>query len=135
MSQADSNKNLKLLFQHPLEPVFAKKDNGQTAIQIPPDYYTERYANIGNSLSTRFGEEAENVVVVRPVSHPHLEFTKKIPRRGGFSIFKEEHRGVAAQLIKLFLEQKDAETLFSIGAFVKDRVNPFLFQVNCLFDD
>lgn len=132
-STPDASKNLKLLFQHPLEPMFAKKDGGKTAIDLPPDYYTERYKTIGTSLSARFGEEAEHTVTVRPETHPDLEFTKKVPRRGGFSIFNPEHQEVASELIKLFLKQKDPETLFSIAAYTRDRVNAYLYQVKKTF--
>lgn len=125
----EAKKNIPLLFQRPTEPVFTKKDNGKVAFELPEDYYTERYKTIGISLSNRIGEDVDRTIALRPVSHPNLDFTKKIKIRGPFSLFNKKHQEIAGELIKLFLDLPDADTLLSTAAYVKDRVNPYLFQV------
>lgn len=129
-SNEEAKKNIPLLFQRPIEPVFTKKDNGKVAFELPADYYTERYKPIGVSLGNRIGEDVERLVPLRPVSHPNLDFTKKIRIRGPFSLFNKKHQEIAGQLIQIFLDMPDADTLLSTAAYIKDRVNPYLFQVS-----
>lgn len=128
----DAKKNLTLLFQRPIEPLFAKKDNGKAAFELPEDYYTERYKTIGTTLSNRIGEDVDRTIPLRPVGHPNLDFTRRIRIRGPFSLFNKKHQEIAGQLIKLLLDLPDAETLLSTAAYIKDRVNPYLFQVKTL---
>lgn len=43
-------------------------------------------------------------------------------------MFNQRHKDVAGRLIKIFTDQKDASSFLSTAAFVKDRLNPYLFQ-------
>jgi tyrosinase len=57
-----------------------------------------------------------------------LDFTKKIPREGAFSLFLANHNQVAGQLIELLMQPATVGELMSLSAYVRDRVNPYLFQ-------
>lgn len=125
---SDDSSNLLLLFQKPLEPVFTPKDNGKTAFDLPVDYYTDRYKPIGTELSSRLGDDIEKRVSLVPVAPPDLSFAISLARNAGFSLFNQKHKEIAAQLTQIFLDAPDAATLTSLAAYVKDRVNVYLFQ-------
>lgn len=119
---------IRLLFQRPNEPLFTVKDNGKTTFELPSDFYTERYKTIGPSLSTRIGEDVEKTIHLRPVQQPNLDFTKPIKLRGSFSLFSKSHQIIAGELIRILLELPE-DDFISTAAFIKDRVNPYLFLV------
>lgn len=120
--------SINLLFQRPNEPLFTVKDNGKTAFEVPSDFYTERYKTIGASLSSRIGEDVERTVHLRSIQHPNLDFTKAIKLRGSFSLFNKTHQHVAGDLIKILLDVSE-DDFVSMAAYIKDRVNPYLFLV------
>lgn len=125
---ADPN-NLLLLFQKPNEPIFTQLDDGKTIIEVPEEFYTDRYRSLGASLSTRFGEDATNKVVLKSLtSFPDLAFAKSLSKEAGFSLFNQTHKDMAGKLMQIFLDQPDATTLMSVAAYTKDRVNAYMFQ-------
>lgn len=125
-----SNLNeITLLFQRPNEPLFTAKDNGKTVFELPPDFYTERYKSIGVSIGIRIGEDAERTVPLRSIKHPKLEFTQPIKIRGSFSLFNKQHQLIAGQLTEILL-QTPVDDLVSMAAYIKDRVNPYLYLVS-----
>lgn len=125
---ADNN-NLLLLFQKPREPLFTPRNGGRTGFDVPESFFTDRYRPIGTTLSTRFGANVTNKVALRPLAAlPNLEFTSNLNRSGGFSLFNQNHKGMAGQLTKMFMDQPDAASLLSFAAYIKDRVNVYLFQ-------
>lgn len=125
---ADSKRNLLLLFQKPMEPLFTEKDNGKTVIEVPEQFYTDRYRPLGGELATRFGEDATNKVVLKPLKKiPDLSFASILSKDGGFSLFDRDHSEIAGRLIQIFMDQPDPATLFSCAAYTKDRVNRYLF--------
>lgn len=126
---ANEKNNLLLLFQKPTEPLFTRKDDGKTAFDVPEEFYTDRYRPLGDQLSTRFGEDAVNKVVLKPLaSLPDLSFASALSKDGGFSLFNQTHKDMAGKLMKIFIDQPDAATLMSVAAYAKDRVNSYLFQ-------
>lgn len=126
---ADDKNNLLLLFQKPREPLFTPRNGGQSGFDVPENFFTDRYRPIGTSLSTRFGENVTNKVALRPLATiPNLDFTSNLNRTGGFSLFNESHKGMAGELTKIFMDQPDATSLLSVAAYIKDRVNIYLFQ-------
>lgn len=133
MTSKTAKDDLKLLFERPKEPLFTTKDNGKVAFDVPPDYYTDRYKPIGLSLSSRLGEDVERTVHLRSVEKPNLDFAKSVKLRGPFSLFNRKHQEIAGQLTGIFLDAPDVETLLSTAAYVKDRINPYLFQVSRYF--
>lgn len=124
--------NLHLLFQRPNEPVFTKKDNGQAVFELPADFYTERYQSITTTLAPRHGELNVRTIPVRSIPLPDLQFTKTIQRHGPFSLFSRKHQEIAGQLIQVFVDVTNADALLDMAAYVRDRVNPYLFQVKWL---
>lgn len=124
----DNKQNLLLLFQRPNEPLFTKKDNGKTAFDVPEDFLTDRYKPIGTELQTRFGDDVANKIPLRSVAHPDIAFAAVIPRTGPFSLFNQRNKEIAGHLIKIFMDLPDVDTLMSTAAYVKDRLNPHLFQ-------
>lgn len=120
--------NIKLLFQRPNEPLFTVKDNGKAVFELPPDFYTERYQTIGATLSSRIGEDIERTIHLRSIQHPNIEFTKPIKMHGTFSLFNKMHQQIAGQLIKLLMDTPEQDFI-STAAFIKDRINPYLFLV------
>lgn len=66
---------------------------------------------------------------MKPLSTlPDLSFVSSLGRDNGFSLFNEEHKNMASKLMQIFMEQPDAASLLSIAAYVRDRVNIYLFQ-------
>ncbi|XP_058123431.1 uncharacterized protein LOC131294559 [Anopheles ziemanni] len=126
-TMADNRKLLALL-QRPLEPTFYPKDDGKTVVDLPENFLTDRYRPIGASLQSRFGNDAETRIPVRSVAPPSISFAEAVPRRGGFSLFNPKHRQIAGDLINLYLSQPDVDTLMSVAAYSRDRLNPILFQ-------
>ncbi|XP_035911269.1 phenoloxidase 2-like [Anopheles stephensi] len=122
------NRKLLALLQRPLEPTFYPKDGGKTVIDLPENYHTDRYKPIGDSLQTRFSSDAEVRIAVRASNLPDFAFAEAIPRRGDFSLFIPKHRQIAGDLINLFINQPDVDTLMSAGSYARDRLNPILFQ-------
>ncbi|XP_049544992.1 phenoloxidase 8-like [Anopheles darlingi] len=122
------NRKLLALLQRPLEPTFYPKDDGKTVVDLPENFLTERYRPIGASLQTRFGNDADTRIPVRSVAAPNIAFAEAIPRRGGFSLFIPTHRKIAGDLINLFISQSNVDTLMSVAAYSRDRLNPILFQ-------
>lgn len=127
-----SSQDLALLFERPFEPLFTKRDSGKAAFDVPQTYFTERYQTIATELASRLGEDVERTVQLRPITPPNLEFTNVVRIRGPFSLFNKKHQEAAGQLVKLFMDASDATAFLSLSAFIKDRVNPYLFQV-CQF--
>lgn len=122
------NQNLLLLFQRPLEPSFFPKDDGNTSIKLPKSHHTERYKNISTRLQERFAAKATNTVNAIDITLPDLRFTEKIEYTATLSLFLPLHREIAGRLINLFTSQPNAKALFSVAAYTRDRVNPYLFQ-------
>lgn len=121
--------NMHLLFQRPNEPVFTKKDNGLVVFELPTEFYTERYQVIANTLAPRHGDLNVRTVQVQTIPLPDLKFSQTIQRHGPFSLFSRKHQEIAGQLIQMFVDVDSAEVLLNTAAYVRDRVNPYLFQV------
>lgn len=125
---ADNRNDLLLLFQKPTEPLFTPKDDGKTSIDIPSEFYTDRYRPIGDTLSTRFGDEATNKVVLKPLkTYPDLSFASTLSKNGGFSLFNQTHKDMAGKLIQILIDTPLAD-LISVAGYIRDRVNAYLFQ-------
>ncbi|XP_055838202.1 phenoloxidase 2-like [Episyrphus balteatus] len=121
-------KALELLFQRPLEPVFTSRDNGKAAFDVPDTFYTDRFSGVEVELQSRFGDDVDVRIPIRDIAKPNLDFAKQIGLKENFYIFIDKHKRIAGQLIKLFLDAKDRSTFISLAVYVKDRVNPMLFQ-------
>ncbi|GAB0093865.1 Phenoloxidase 2 [Sergentomyia squamirostris] len=126
-----SKKDLSLLFQRPFEPVFGVKsdESGKVRVDVPPNFYTDKYKDISTEIESRFGEDDVNrTVPVRSVALPNLDFTNEVPRNKSFCIFNKRHKQIAGKLIEVFLDAPDVDSLFSIASYAHDRVNPLMYQ-------
>lgn len=125
---SDSTKNVLLLFQRPLEPLFTKKDNGTAAFDVPESFYTERYKPLGTQLNSRFGEDVETRIPLKEIAPLNLDFTAQVKIDGTFSLFNRSHKTIAGKLIKLLMDAPDNDSFLARAAYAKDRCNPYLFQ-------
>lgn len=120
-------KALELLFQSPLEPSFTPRNNGKSILDLPESFYTDRYKNIPAELEDRFGNDFDERIPLRDIVKPNLSFVT-IGLKENFSVFNQNHKEQAGQLIKLFMDAPDRSTLASLAAYCKDRINPLLFH-------
>lgn len=126
---SDAKNGLLLLFQKPTEPLFTAKNDGRTAFDVPEAFFTDRYRPLGADLSTRFGDDATDKIVVKPLTtYPDLSFASTLSIGGGFALFNQQHKAMAGKLMEIFIDQPDVTSLLSVACYTKDRVNAYLFQ-------
>lgn len=118
--------NLLLLLQRPNEPSFFPKDDGNTVLDIPTTFVPERYQANGINILSR--NDFATHIPIMDVSTPDLSFASSIGQHDAFSLFIPKHQEIAGKLIDIFMKQKDLKTLMAIGAYVRDRINVYLFQ-------
>jgi tyrosinase len=123
----DAN-NLLLLFDRPLEPVFAPKGTDETYFNVPPNFLTNRYQTISNQVQLRFGENANKTVQVNNIAIPNMDIPMSLGRKEQFSLWIPRHRRIAGRLIDIFMGMRNLEDLQSCAAYARDRVNPLLFN-------
>lgn len=123
-----TKEHLLLMYDRPLEPVFAHKGEKKSVFNVPPDFLTERYKTIGVSLSNRFQQDAGETIDVNEISPPNLSIILELKRDENFSLFIPKHRRASTALINLFMGAKDLDELQSLAAYCRDRVNPYLFN-------
>ncbi|KAI9579469.1 phenoloxidase 2 [Glossina fuscipes] len=129
MSNPTNRKALELLFERPLEPVFTARDDGKAVFDIPDSFYSEQYSDVKEDILSRFSEDVDIKIPLRELTKkPDLTFTKPVGKRKQFSLFNSLHRSIAARLIDILLNAETEELFIATCAYVKDRVNPFLFQ-------
>ncbi|XP_044743290.1 phenoloxidase 1-like [Chrysoperla carnea] len=128
MSANSKIENLKLLMERPTEPVFVPKGNRKASFEVPDNYLTNRYKPLGVSLTSRFGDEANEKITVRKIKLPNTARLEGLGRREPFSLFIPEHRELAALCIDIMMGMKDLDDLTSLCCYIRDRINPFLFN-------
>lgn len=99
---ADKN-NLLRLFDRPREPVFVPKGEGDGVLfDVPSNFLTDRYKDIGSEISTRFGS-SERVRVNGNVRLPDLKNITKLGRDENFSLWIPAHRACAMALVDILM--------------------------------
>ncbi|XP_067634373.1 phenoloxidase 2 [Eurosta solidaginis] len=127
MSNQQNKQALDLLFKQPLEPVYVKR--GDAKLDVPDSFITPEYSDVKEDIQNRFGEDVNVKIPIRDLQQkPNLDFTLPLGKRKQFSLFYPPHRRIAAKLMQLLLEPKTEQDFISLAAYVKDRVNAFLFQ-------
>ncbi|KAF2899092.1 hypothetical protein ILUMI_07081 [Ignelater luminosus] len=121
-------RNMLLMYDRPLEPLFKQKGESKTAFNLPAKFYTERYKSIGVNLGSRFQNEANDVIDVQDIPVPDLSGITNLARDENFSLFIPKHRNSATNLINLFMGAKNLDEFQSLAAYCRDRVNPYLFN-------
>uniref|UniRef100_A0A182SNT0 Uncharacterized protein n=1 Tax=Anopheles maculatus TaxID=74869 RepID=A0A182SNT0_9DIPT len=116
------------LMTRPTEPLFYPKYNGEVFMDLPTEYLPERYQQIADSMKDRHGSTAKHHILIKPVELPDLGYTARVPRYGDFNLFNPAQRHTAGQLIADLIAQPDPETMLSVAAYARDRLNPIMFQ-------
>lgn len=115
-----------LLFDRPQEPSFVPKGDKGLAFEVPSKFLSDRYKPIGVQLEDRFGEGTTKIKLT-DIKEPNLTNILNLRRDENFSLFLPKHRGIAAELINIFLKAANIDELQSLGVYIRDRVNPYLF--------
>ncbi|XP_055610031.1 phenoloxidase 8-like [Uranotaenia lowii] len=116
------------LMTRPWEPLFYPKYNGKTFMDLPKDYYKDRYRSVAGAIAQKFGSTASQHILVKQIDLPDLSYAEMIPRQGSYNFFSNSQRHIAGRLVGDFLKQPDPESLLSLAAYARDRLNPTLFQ-------
>lgn len=119
-------KNLLLLLDRPLEPVFLPKGSNKSRFDIPSSLLTDKYKN-NLDIQDRFGD-SETIPVRANISIPNLKVPMSLGRDEQFSLFIPRHRRIAAHLINIFMGLRSIDDLQTVAVYARDRVNPYLFH-------
>lgn len=97
-----NKRNLLLLFERKLEPVFMEKGPNNAVFDVPEKLLTERYK--GSGVTQRFGGPGgERIALQSNISLPDLSGPMGLGRDENFSLFIPRHRDLAAQLVHIFI--------------------------------
>lgn len=126
----DKKKALSLMFDRPKEPIFKEKGEEGMIFTIPKNFIAERFQGVSSVVESRFGDETSPRfnVVVSGRTPDVTQFTKGLARDAPFSLWVPSHSKIAGKLITLFMSQKTIDDLISCAAYVRDRINPQLFN-------
>ncbi|XP_041971349.1 phenoloxidase subunit 1 [Aricia agestis] len=120
-------KNLLHFFQRPTEPCFMPKGTENVALQLPREFFTDKYKPSSATLSQRFGDGATSLPI-RNIAIPNLSLPMELPYNAQFSLFVPKHRKMAGKLIDVFMNMRNVEDLMSICAYCQMRINPYMFN-------
>lgn len=125
---AANKKNLLLLFDRPLEPVFMEKGPNNAKFDVPSSLLSDRYKQ-SPEIQERFGENAGERIPVRAnITIPNLKVPMSLDRKEQFSLFIPRHRRIAAHLIDIFMRLKSIDDLQTVAVYARDRTNPFMYN-------
>lgn len=97
-----NKRNLLLLFERKLEPIFMEKGPNNAVFDVPEKLLTDRYK--GSGVTQRFGEPGcERITLRSNISIPNLSGPMALGRDENFSLFIPRHRDLAAQLVHIFM--------------------------------
>lgn len=98
-----NKRNLLLLFDRPLEPVFMEKGPNNAVFDVPSSLLADRYKN-SPDITTRFGDNTSEHIPVRAnIKIPRLDVPMSLDRKEQFSLFIPRHRRIASHLINIFM--------------------------------
>lgn len=98
-----NKRNLLLLFERKLEPVFMEKGPNNAVFDVPNNLLSDRYKS-KPSITDRFGEAGgERIPVKSNISIPNITKIMALKRDENFSLFIPRHRDLAAQLVHIFI--------------------------------
>lgn len=96
--------NLLLLFDRPQEPVFVEKGPKNTVFDVPSEFLTDRFKDIGPEIQNQFSERAEEKIPVRG-DIPLPDLPLELGRHEQFSLFIPRHRRLASRLLDIFMSK------------------------------
>lgn len=70
---------------------------------VPDNFLTDKYRPLGESLTSRFGAEAGEMIPVSNISIPNMSIPESLGRDEQFSVFIPRHRRIAKHLINIFM--------------------------------
>lgn len=98
-----NKRNLLLLLERKLEPVFMEKGENNTVFDVPDNFLIERYKG-RQSVKDRFGgPNGEKIRVQSNITIPNLKIPMSLARNENFSLFIPRHRDIASHLISIFM--------------------------------
>ncbi|XP_011494439.1 PREDICTED: phenoloxidase subunit 1-like [Ceratosolen solmsi marchali] len=124
---AKMKRNLLLLFDRPHEPIYVPKGEEKISFDIPTNYLNNRYQPVANGILSRFNNESQSSVSIKPISIPDLSLPLSLSRRDNFSLFIPSHRKMSGQLTDMFLGMRTVEDLLSLAVYCRDRMNAQMF--------
>lgn len=129
VKMVDKKTALTLLMDRPKEPIFKEKGEDGVIFQVPKGFISPRFSDVATVVESRFGDDASPRVTVKNGAKPDVtQFTKGLDRDAPFSLWVPKHSKIAGKLINLFMGQKTVDDLLSVAAYVRDRINPQLFN-------
>lgn len=130
MGTVDKKTALTLLFDRPKEPIFKEKGDQKVIFDVPKSFVSERFQGVSVEVQNRFGDDSSPHVNIQQSGRaPDVsQFTNGVPRDAPFSLWVPKHSQVAGKLIDLFMAQRSIDDLTSVAAYVRDRINPQLFN-------
>ncbi|KAJ8679166.1 hypothetical protein QAD02_014953 [Eretmocerus hayati] len=123
----DNGKNLLLLMERPLEPVFTPKGDEKVNFDVPLNYVVDELQPQAQGLLNRFGGESSSTVPVKKIAIPDLSIPLRLGRNENFSVFLPAHQEMAGKLIEIFMNARSVDDLTSLAAYCRDRINPEMF--------
>lgn len=97
-----NKRNLLLLFERKLEPVFMEKGPNNAVFDVPDKLLSDRYRG-QTGVTERFGDPGAERIPVKNVPVPNLGSIETLGRDDNFSLFIPRHRDLAAQLVHIFM--------------------------------
>lgn len=96
-------RNLLLLMERPLEPVFLAKGKTNVRFDVPNRLLSDRYKGMPE-IEGEF-VEAERVTVRDNISLPNLNVPMSLGRDEQFTLFIPRHKRIAGALIDIFMSK------------------------------
>lgn len=121
---------LSLLFDRPKEPIFKEKGDQNVILDVPQSFIAERFQSVSTVVQNRFGDDSSpHVQIAQSGRVPDVRpFLNGLPRDAPFSLWNPRHTKIAGKLIELLLSQRTIDDLLSTAAYIRDRINPQLFN-------
>jgi tyrosinase len=126
----DKKRALGLMFDRPKEPMFKEKGEDGIIFDMPKSFITDHYQKVASVVQSRFGDEtSQRFSITQSGEAPDVTpYTTGLARDAPFSLWVPKHSKIAGKLIELFMAQKTVDELLSVAAYVRDRINPQLFN-------
>ena len=109
---------------------FIPRSEEKVIFEIPKSFIAERFQDVAMvDLTSRFGDDTSPRFSVNQSSRlPDVTPFKGVPRDAPFSLWVPKHSKIAGQLVQLFMDQRTVDDLVSTAAYIRDRINPQLFN-------
>lgn len=118
-----------LMFDRPLEPLLMPKGTyANWVFDLPDVFLKNRHRNLSVKIKKRFARKGVQPIVVKNTTIPDISIPLQISRFESFSLLLPKHKEIAGKLIDIFMEPRNCEDLISTAAYIRDRINPYLFN-------